>query len=44
MRPDGYVTWRQEFHSADAAERLTAALLKVLGREEQPAGALLEAA
>ena len=44
VRPDGYVAWRQEFHSADAAERLTAALLKVLGREERPARALLKAA
>lgn len=44
VRPDGYVAWRQPAHSADAAERLTAALLKVLGREEQLSVALAQTA
>ena len=32
VRPDGYVAWRATTHTADAADRLTAALRQVLGR------------
>lgn len=37
VRPDGYVAWRAEGYTADAADRLTAVLRQILARDE-PSG------